>query len=98
MNGEMRELVETTAELTARRLLDKFVERLPCDAHMKKIEETEKRIASTEHVMASHVNGMVSTDDNIKELRAKIDKLWWKIILGVVIPLAIYFFINSHVI
>ena len=97
MNGEYKEYIELTAEVTARRLLEEFLKRLPCDKNMDRIDKVEKRMSDEEHLVVDQLGDIdevrktaamackISTD-----AKKAVNGLWWKVFVSVVVPLSLF--------
>lgn len=104
MNGEYKEYIELTAEVTGRRLIDELMKRLPCDKHMDRLEKVEKRISDSEHAVINQYNdiGEVrATSDTActasHDVQKAVNGLWWKVFIAVVIPLAIFVLVQKWI-
>lgn len=101
MNGEQKEFIELTAELTARRLIEKLMKELPCDKQNEKVNCLSKKMVEVE---VNHYNDIneIRKDaqlaaETVKEVQKSVNGLWWKMFLGIVVPLAIFVLLQKWI-
>lgn len=104
MNGEYKEFIELTAEVTARRLIEELCKRLPCEKQATTLERIDKRMNEVEHAEVNHYNDIAVVEKKVvvaeqvsKDALKAVNGLWWKILTAVVIPLAIFMFVQKWI-
>lgn len=102
MNGDVKEYIEVTSELTARRIIEKMLEKLPCEKHVERLEKMETRIGGTEHAMIQQYDDIHEAKETAevscttaKEVQKAVNGLWWKVFIAVVIPMAVFLLVTK---
>jgi hypothetical protein len=101
MNAETKAYIELTAEVTVRRLIDELCKRLPCEKQEETLNKIERQMVQVETAEVNHYNEINEIQkksqeaiDTTREIQKSVNGLWWKVFTAVVVPLAVFMFVQ----